>query len=47
MQDCGDLAVHTSAKENIVKSIFGVTVEQRQADMMAIFKVVFSEEPVH
>jgi len=47
VRDCGDLAAHASAKESIAESILALTVEQGRADMNAIFKVVFGEEPVH
>jgi hypothetical protein len=47
VQDHGDLAAHVSAKESITNSIFAMMAEQERADMIAIFKVVFGEEPVH
>ena len=47
IRDRGDLAAHASAKESIAESILALMVEQGRADMNAIFKVVFGEEPVH
>jgi hypothetical protein len=47
VRDRGNLAAHASAKESIAESIFAAMAEQERADMIAIFKFVFSEEPVH
>jgi len=47
VRDRGDLAAHTSAKKNIAESVLALTEEQERKDMIAIFKVVFGEEPTH
>jgi len=47
VRDRGDIAAHSSAKRSIGESVLALTVDGERADMMAIFKAVYGEEPAH